>query len=404
MANVWHEKDGKKYRVCWRNEATADAPGVREKKSKTVSSIKIRDDLVAKIREQLELHGVYVHEAPARRRVADLEAAAEAWVEHRKARHAAAGTVDSYDYAVLRCGRDIRALEGIGDDQPIPITVLSRGLFTRLLVVWQSHDLGEARQAAVAQTLLSVWRFAADDPAEWPGTPVPPFDASTVVPPTPKRRRAPPAPTVAECDAICRRAAAETGDLRDIVATMRLTGLRTKQVLSIRVRHIDVRANTLHIPPKSGKSKQEKDNPRTMAIHTQLLGVIGLRLEGKKPGDLIFPRHPRFGSEGLRSSPAGEVKALWEAATEAGEVRREVWAPVTFTKKTRPDHAFRAAFLAALKAAKVERDTRGFFVGHAPEGVEGEAYAGPEMAEQIDALTKLPNIEWGWKPHLVASG
>ena len=88
------------------------------------------------------------------------------------------------------------------------------------------------------------------------------------------------------------------------------------------------------------------------------------------------------------------VTEAWEAATAAAECRREVWAPPS-RKKNRPDHAFRAAFQAALDASGYGESVVDWLVGHAPKSTRGKHYARPAENILRAAAGAIPAIDWG---------
>jgi integrase len=392
MANVWYEELGHgRYRVQWRNRWTETAEGQRRPKgSLTVGSDTARDALMGKIRLKLDLDGHYEHEIPRELAVANLETAAAAWIRHRAARMVAASSTRAAASAWARLQKDILAVERIAEGKVISVQCLKRDLFTRLLERWSADKLSEGRQYGLACYLLRVWTWAGDAPDEWPGVPPAPRDPSSVLPPPPVRGRAPDAPKPEEMDAICRRAARSgIADLADICATMRLTGLRISQVLSINVGDFDLAHATLTV--RSGKSRREKADQRTMPVHRGLLDRLRPRLVGRAEDAYLFP--PVRAQSSRRQLADDIVMGLWEEATKTGEVRRAVWSPPS-RKKKRPNHAFRAGFLALLRAKGVAESVRFELVGHEPKSVEGLHYSAPTMQDLRSAIDSLEDVNW----------
>lgn len=393
MANVWYEELGHgRYRVHWRNRWTETAAGERRrpKGSLTVGSDTARDALIGKIRLKLDLDGHYEHEVHREVAIASLEAAAAAWIRHRSARMVAAASTRAAASAWARLQRDIRAVERVPEGKAISVQCLRRDLFTRLLERWSAENLSEGRRYGLACYLLRVWTWAGDAPDDWPGVPPAPRDPASVLPPPPVRGRAPDAPKPEEMDAICRRAARSAiPDLADICATMRLTGLRISQVLSINVGDVDLAHATLTV--RSGKSRREKADKRTVPLHRGLLERLRPRLVGRADDAFLFP--PMRAQSSRRQLADDIVMGLWEEATRAGEVRRAVWSPPS-RKKKRPNHAFRAGFLALLRAKGVAESVRFELVGHEPKSVEGLHYSAPTMEDLRAAIDSLEDINW----------
>lgn len=349
-----------------------------------------RDALLKKVEYELDLHGAYEHVPAPEAKVASLEHAAQEWIKAKAARGLAAATIERHCHAWNRIARDTRSLEKLRDDEPIPVTILSVGHLTRLLQSWIKEGIGEARRYELSLGYYRAWVWMADLPREFPGVPAPPRDRGNLLPPAPLYGDAPDAPTLAEADAICRRAAMAKRRryLREIVATARHTGLRISQILGIHVGDINVEHATLVVVV--GKSRREKAGQRLIPVHRELINILGPLLRGRAEQDLVFPS---LRGPGPRKPPANAVHELWEGATAAGEVRREVWYPPT-AKQARPDHGFRSAFLAALADAGVQEPVRHHLVGHAPTTTEGRHYARPSMASMRDAIDKLPPIDW----------
>lgn len=401
MANVWCEpalpwgRGVKKGRVCWRDGWTVGAEGgaTRPKRSVTVTGAAARDGLLARVRRALDVEGHYVHAPPAEQKLASLELAAAAWIRHKASRGAATGTIRALTSGWTRIARDTRALLGLADTHAIRCAELSRGLVTRLLERWRTEGLSEQRRYDLTLYLYGAWVWASDDSLTWPGVPVAPRDASAVLPPAPARGRAPDAPSLGEVDVICRRARVRSAHLGDVVACLRLTGLRVGQVVAIRVGEVDLRRRTLTVGV--GKSRQEKADQREVPLHPSLLRLLEPRMLGRAPSAFVFAPD----AAGLRACPyPGEaVRELWQSATADGEVWEHVWKPRN-RGKARPDHAFRAAFLAALAADGVPEDVRRALVGHAPGTTEGRSYSTPTLEVLRTHLDRLPAIVWSAAP------
>ncbi|MBT3224079.1 MAG: hypothetical protein HN348_33845 [Proteobacteria bacterium] len=100
-------------------------------------------------------------------------------------------------------------------------------------------------------------------------------------------------------------------------------------------------------------------------------------------------------SAGKRKLNAKVVRELWNAATEAGEVRKEVWEPLN-RRKARTTHSFRAGLLSELRRAQVVPEVRHALVGHQAATTEEMHYSGPEalMEAMRAAVDAIPPVDW----------
>lgn len=387
MASVWKEEIAGGWKVQWRNRRT-QAPDGRQllkKPSVVVATRANADKLMVHVRSILEIEHFYIHEPPPEVQIADFAQVAADYMAYKRSRGTAESTIEVYRSGYRRIGATMRALEGLGNE-PIPVTLLSIDLCTRLRTAWT--DVRAQRIYDLSLYLIAAWRFGASQPARYPAIPQPPRDESLVLPEPPVRVLAPP-PTLVELDAICRRAAASpVRDLRDILATLRLTGLRIGQVLSIRAHDVDLGRSLLTVA--TGKSKREKAEKRKVPMHHDLVNLLRPRIDGAPSDALLFP--PLRGN-GLRSKPDAALSKLWRAATEAGETREDVWKPDN-RNKGRPFHAFRAGFLHALRRADVDEEARHALVGHAPSTTEQRHYADVLDEKLRKAIDALHGIDW----------
>lgn len=400
--SVWMNKTGTdKYKVSWRGAwTTVEGERRRPEGSKTVRSRAAAIELQAIVQRSLDTKGWYEHVGRPEERVANLEEAAVAWIKFKFARGIASGTGGVLASALNNFFGTVRKIRRISKEDGVPASVLTRDTFTCALQAWQQQGLGDARRYDLARIAFELWRWTFDDVVErdgkeervWPGVPRPPQDPSHVLPPPPIRRAPPPAPTLAEEDAVLRRAVA-TGDrqLALILAGMRLTGLRVGQVEGWRAGDFDVATATLKV--RVGKSRKEKVEQRSIPVVPELITLLGDRIGKKVPRTAwVFPA-PK--SEGPRRVKSADVRELWEAATVAEEARRETWAPED--RKGRPDHAFRAGFLAALKRNGVDAEIRHALVGHSGSTTEERSYAGAdEVLESMRhaVVAHITPIDW----------
>jgi integrase len=89
------------------------------------------------------------------------------------------------------------------------------------------------------------------------------------------------------------------------------------------------------------------------------------------------------------------MATLFQAAIAAGETRKEVWYPLR-RRNGRPNHGFRACFMAELEEAGVTGKVIQALVGHARTETYGRHYTGvhPLMPRMRDAVDLIPDIDW----------
>jgi integrase len=396
ISSVYHEevRPGV-YKVRWRQWEMVDGQRVRRMPSLTVIGLTSRDELIVKIRHSMDTIGFYQHEAKPEEKIANLEEAAADWLRWKAGRGASKATIVKYGDTLRVFFRDVRRIEKIPEDKAVPGSVLTCDLLSRLRTEAWSHITGKVRYERSVQ-VYDLWKYLSDDPTRYPGVELAPRTASRALPPAPVRGEAPEEPTWAEVSAIVRRAFDRdemvsngmTPDLGLRVACMALSGLRIGQVHGIQVADIDLAEGTMRV--RVGKSRREKADFRKIPLAPELLTLLRPRLleRAGDPAGLLFPS-PKSGE--LRANrPERIMHELWEEATAASEVRREVWAPPN-RKYARPDHAFRAAFLFAIKG---DDSVKCYLVGHAPPGTRGRHYAKPSMEELRTAVNGLPSIDW----------
>ena len=141
-----------------------------------------------------------------------------------------------------------------------------------------------------------------------------------------------------------------------------------------------------------GKSKREKAEQRVIPVSRHLVALLEDRGRHSQPGDYLFPAPLSARKRNINETA---VRQLWEAATEAGEVRREVWVPPN-RRKTRTTHAFRSGLLTELRRAGVPHEVRRLLVGHQPNTTEELHYVGPEalMEAMRAAVDAIPPVDW----------
>ncbi len=323
-------------------------------------------------------------------------------------------TLQTFGVRSARVLRTLRAMHGLSEADPVSVAVLTRKTAIDMVAYLRTApraprkgtapgegkprrgtgkllrpaQTGPISQDAIVQTvscLLDAWAFAAGDPATYPGVPAAPSATDReIILPAPQDRGAADAPTLAELDAAIRRMG---GSTQVLAVIQRFTGLRIDQTMAIEVRDLDVERRILHV--RTGKTKAEKRG-RFVPVSAHLVEWLRPHLAGLGPEDRIGGRKGRH--------PDLAYTAAWELATQAGEARRETWAPPG--RAARPTHAFRAAVLAHLDSADVPSKVMAHLAGHATgaqdasEALRGRHYVPPIVERSRAAVDALPPIDW----------
>lgn len=364
----------------------------RRARSITVEGKDARDEAVGRIRRALVEEGEYQPPTSSPvRTMTNLERAAVAWTDHKAVR-CTASSVRRYTQHMARVFAAIRKLEGIPADKVVPASVLSRDLITRIVRSWQAEGLSESFVYGVSRSALEMWRWVADDPENYPGVPMPPREAKAVLP-QPPIYTAPPAPLLAECDAVLRHLPLDGQQTRRIGTFLRYTGLRIIQVVNIRRQDIDIANATLTVT--TGKSRTEKAEMRTIPVSRSLVAEVRAWVEALPDGALLFSAWGVKGSERKASIRPEIFGKAWGEAVKWGEARQIAWKPLN-RKTGRPEHAFRAAFQAALRVNGVSDVVIDELVGHHGKTVRSRHYAGTEtlLAPMRAAVDGLGPIDW----------
>lgn len=380
-------QDNGRWRVRWR-ETVEDPDGTRrrEQRSKTVEDESTARQLAGKILKALELGEApqveAVREIP---RVASVDAVLQGWLRSRDAKGASAGTFKTYVSYGNTLLSTLRTMAGLPEGTVVPGSWLSREGMISLTAQLRADGFADSSVYLLVRALVHAWTWACDDPNTYPGLLPAPRDPTSVLPQQPLKV-APPSPTLAECDAVLRRLSQHAGATVALPASViaRCTGLRVAQVLALTVGDVDVAHQRIRV--RAGKSRREKLG-RTIPMAPVLQGYLAELLGGRQ--DLEAPLLP-----GRRREPSKTVARHWMAATLAGEVRKEVWAPAG-RKTTRPDHAFRAAFQAHLVRKGVRDEVIDLLVGHAG-GVREKHYVDEEARWEaaVEAVALIPPIDW----------
>ncbi len=398
--SVKHLGSGK-YKLRWRElrpgpdglpHRGPDGRLVHRARSLTVQGRADKDQALADIQRSLLEEGEYrprtASEVPT---VANLEEAALEWLAWKRTR-CKPRSVRTYLGHITRFFEAVRGLRGIPADRPIGVDELGRDLLIEVVARWQKLGRSEAWVYSASRSALDMWRWVSDDVRRFPGVPVPPREAKAVLPRVPVYV-APPAPTLAEVDACLRHLPARAYSSRRVGALLRFTGLRISQILALRREHIDIEGRSLVVP--IGKSAHEEAERRTVPISSHLIAELRPWLEGLTGPSRIVPAYDRAGSERPANRRVQSLAKGWEAATEAGETRRSVWAPPN-RRISRPEHAFRAAFQAFLTSHGVDELVVDALVGHRGRSVRTRHYAGADVLwdRMVEAVDLLPAIDW----------
>lgn len=372
-----------RWRVRWR-EKVREGEHVRTvQRSQTVEDQATATIVAAQVLRALETGELYerdaVREVPV---VASLDAVLDGWLEACTAKGLALGSLDTYAAYVGRILLAFRELEGLSPDEQVPGTVLSRPGAIMLTNKLRADGMAPSSVHWVVRAFVAAWVWACDDTETYAGITPAPRDTSALLPRAPSYW-APPAPTMAEIDAVIRRLANNKRASRLVPALVvaRCTGLRIGQVQALTVADADLEQGRLRI--STGKSAREKGG-RTVPMAPVLARYLSTRVAGRAAEEPLVE--------------AGEarryVTSAWKLATSAGEAREEVWKPPAH-KKARPDHAFRAAFQDHLVRLRVHDEVIDALVGHG-EGVRSRHYVDDDARWEamVEAVSTIPAIAW----------
>lgn len=381
-----------RWRIRWRETVEEDGQRRRVQRSKVVETQASAIEVQRNVLQCIERGQLYEREAVrVIPRVATVDAVFDGWLAAQEARGVSEGSLRIYDWQVAKILELFRELGSVRDGEQVPGEWLTRDGIVQLTNKLRADDYAETTVNDTVRTAVVAWGWASDDPLAYPGLQPAPRDTSTL-----RTRRplfeAPPAPTMAECDAVLRRLRplAHCSIARPAAVLMRCTGLRASQVLSIQARDVMLESGRLWV--RAGKSRREKTG-RTVPIAPVLVEYLTKLLErcGEPEEKLLWTR------KGAKRStvPHQTLHAVWQAATEAGEVRAEAWAPES-REHARPCHAFRAAFQSHLVEHGVRDEVIDLFVGHAGT-LRGRHYVaiGARWKAMVEAAALIPAIDWG---------
>lgn len=397
--------DDGRWRVRWR-ETLRDADGTsrRVQRERVVRDEATAVELRAQVLRAVETGRLYDEPEAVRQleRVATLDSVLRGWLRARAARGLAPNTIEGYAGSVTRILKVFRELDGIAATDVVPGTVLMRERVVEITNHLRSDGLAEGTLYATVRVLVSAWTWACDDPGAYPGLVSAPRDLASLLPRTPMYTAAPP-PTMAECDAVIRRVAAMPKAKHialPVAVIARFTGLRLGQVLALKAGDVHLATATLTVT--TGKSRREKVEQRTVPISPFLRDYLApMVARAESAESTLLRRRSDVGvsrKDGAttrnRGGPDRTLREAWEAASLAGEVRKEVWKPKA-RKIGRPDHAFRAAFQAHLVTAGVRDEVIDALVGHAG-GLRERHYVDPgaRMEAMRAAVALIPAVAW----------
>lgn len=391
--SVAQRPDGR-WRVRWRESSDG----------RQVSRERVVDDEAAARRLQGEVLSARAEgqpfepaPAPAAPRETTLDDVLEGWLRDRAAmgrvgRAALANNLGAVG-RILRAARSVLKTEG-----RIPVSAVSLTLPGRLVEHMRSAGLADGTIDATLGALLAAWAWAADAPETFPGLPALPRSAERLKGLRPGRPdySAPPAPTMAEVDALIRQLVALGPKAQHVALPVavigRYTGLRAGQILAIELRDLDLVAGTLRV--RTGKSAAERQAQRLIPLAGELIPFVERLVAEAEAAGRELLLHRRADKASARPCPPDRTfRRAWEAATAAGEARREVWSPSS-RDQGRPIHCLRAALQSELVQLGVAESTIDAIVGHG--GLRSRHYVA--QADRLDAMAAavglLPSIDW----------
>lgn len=287
----------------------------------------------------------------------------------------------------------------VGDDAA-PVSMLSRGLFERVMGADRGADASAVMAYAPLRLVIDAWKWGSDGnredaaagrPLGWLGLPPAPSSPRDYLPRAPRHGRTV-APTMAEADACLRHLHSLASDQTRVLGiVMRYTGLRASQVMGIHREDIDTANAELAV--RVAKSAEERADARTIPLAAALLREP-LFARWLERGPASGPMMPGAkGGSGKKSHADDTFTRAWEQATAAGEAKRAAWAPPN-RRAARPEHAFRAAFQAHLTDHRIDADVVDFLVGHAGGSTRERHYGRELLIKAREAVDGLPPIDW----------
>ncbi|WP_164854917.1 tyrosine-type recombinase/integrase [Devosia sp. 1566] len=174
--------------------------------------------------------------------------------------------------------------------------------------------------------------------------------------------------------------------LRDVMMMGALTGARLDAV-------VDLKAGDV-IDNKAFRFKPQKreKGERFVPIHSDLMEIVGRRLQGKKPEDDLFPEYPR-------DPDKPKVERSFRASKHFTTYRRSLGVDDMVAGKRRSRvnfHSFRRWFITKAERSGSPEPLIAAIVGHTRKGMTlGHYSEGPEMIAAREAVEriKLPPLD-----------
>jgi len=352
---------------------------------------------------------------PARPNTAELTDLFAAFYDWRiNVKGARGSTLKTIAGALLAFERALRATQGIQQDDPIPVTMLTTRTCTEVLA-WmrvtptpspkgrRRRDGSPARPSGkrrkppggnrlnqIMRYVHQAWVWGADEGEDaWPGLPTPPRQKSRIVPEPPVPSDPLEAPSWAEMDMLVRAARTltrpESADVGDIFEVARGLGLRIGQVIGLEVgdfrglRRTDT--TMVRIRPELGKTKQERKG-RTVPVAPVLEPLLLRLTEGRSPSQGLFDRdHP--------INPY-TLKTIIKRASAEG-LRPEVYT-ANERGNTRATHFMRAGFIHGLQVVGAPKKAVQRLVGHVASDTADGSYDPATLQMLIDAVERVPSV------------
>ncbi len=383
-----------KWRLRWRqNEVQADGSVRRVQREVYVYAHEERKRLEIEIEKQVSERG-YWEPASEASKVKPLDANAEGvavrWLDWKRGPRAARpNTLVALTGAMKRWFDAVRVVKGLRADQVVSGKTFTMETVNQVVVRWRQLEFAPGTIYQSIAAVVDLWTWAYDQPDYTDVIPRPPANRKLVMPKTVAYEAPPDVPTWAEADACLRQIRHPMP--RHLAMIMRYTGLRLEQAAHVHREDIDFAAGTLLV--RKGKSQREQALMRRVPVSARFLDDVRAWVTPLPAGPL-FPdlANPAVPMASYRNQTRYITEA-WEAATESGEARREVWAPINRVK-ARPDHVFRAAFQHHLMDAGMGDNVIEWLVGHAPSTTRGKHYAQPAESALRRAVEMVPAVDW----------
>lgn len=391
---------GGKWQLRWRqHEEQPDGSRKRVERTVLAYSHEERKRLEIDIERALSTKGYWTAALPGAKPLdLNLEKVAAAWIEFKVVlRKARPNTRVALAGCMSRFFKGLRAVLGLKATDVVPGSAMTIPNVTAVQTRWaQDRAFAEATIYQTIAAAVDMWKWAADQPS-YPieVLPRPPYNRDNVMPKTVLYAAPEAVATMAELDACLRRIRLPMP--RRVATIMRYTGLRIEQAAMIHREDVDLAGATLLI--RKGKTRREQALMRRVPVAPGLIADLGCWLATLPEGP-IFPDLKARDDAGnplpmvSYRNLTRYVTEAWEAATQAGEARRETWQPPS-RLKARPDHVFRGAFMAALQEAGIGDAVIDHLVGHAAKTTRAQAYTAPSSSALKRAVEVIPAVDWG---------